>query len=106
MAAKIVKWKKDLERLFSASINQGTLEEGAESMVHVSAGDSSYHDECMHAIEEGIRAADAGDSVVIDIINTSGYRVDSTSEAGEMLREFRQIYLEAYNKAIAALPTR
>jgi hypothetical protein len=95
-------WKDRLENLFSAAVNQGTLEEAADLMVNVSARHLSYHDECMDALGEGIRAADAGDPVVIRIINTSGYQVDSTSEAGEMLRDFLRVYLEAYDKAMAA----
>jgi hypothetical protein len=95
-ARPAMNWKQNLERLFSASVNQGTLEDAADLIAHVSARDVSYHAECMHALEQGIRAADAGDSVVVDIINTSRYRVDSASEAGEMLREFLQIYLAAY----------
>jgi hypothetical protein len=50
----------------------------------------------------GHSSGDAGDSLVVRIINTSGCRVDSTSQARQMLRDFLRVYLEAYERAMAA----
>jgi hypothetical protein len=98
MTAKATNWQERLEQIFSASVNQQTLEEAAELMVSVSALDLSYHHECMHSLEEGIRAAEAGESVVIGIINSSGYQVQSTTDAHELLSDFLHIYLKEFRR--------
>lgn len=92
-------WKEILEQIFSASVNQQTLEEAAELMVSVSASDSTYHDECVRGLEEGVRAAKKGEAVVIDIINKSGYQVQSVADADELLSDFLNIYLAEYQRA-------
>jgi hypothetical protein len=98
MTASARNWKEDLEQIFSASVNQQTLEEAAELMVSISATDSTYHEECVHALEEGIRAANRGDVVVVGIINKSGYQVRSAADADELLRDFLRIYLSEFSK--------
>lgn len=104
MPANTVNWKENLEQIFSASVNQQTLEEAAELMVSVSASDLTYHEECVHSLEEGIRAANRGETVVIDIINKSGYQVQSATDASELLSDFLRIYLTALRKATERKP--
>lgn len=100
MTIQITKWKNGLEQLFSASVNQQTLEEAAEMMVSVSASDRSYHQECLGALDEGIKAAHAGDRAVIALINKSGYQVSTTTDAAGLLEDFRRIYLKEFRRAV------
>ncbi len=92
-------WRQDLEQLFSATVNQQTLEEAADTMVLVSASDQSYHVECLNAIDQGIAAAECGDDLVIDSINKSGYQVNNSGAAVNLLRDLREIYIDAYERA-------
>jgi hypothetical protein len=101
MSRKEIDWKDGLEQLFSASVNQQTLEEAAELMVSVSSSDHDYHDECLTLFEEGIKAARAGDNVVIALINKSGYQVSSTVDAVKLLEDFQRIYLEEFRKLLS-----
>jgi hypothetical protein len=100
MAAQNVEWRKALEQLFSASVNQQTLEEAAELMVSVSASDRSYHTECLNAIKGGIKAAEAGDESVQALINKSGYQVSSNADALELLKDFESIYLQRFGQVV------
>lgn len=96
MATKAINWKDGLDQLFSASVNQDTLEEAARLMVSVSSLDRSYHDECLAVLNESINAARAGDIAVVGIINKSGYQVSSVPDAADLLEDFRRIYLEQF----------
>jgi hypothetical protein len=91
-------WRENLEQLFAATVNQQTLDEAVDLMVSVSAGDDSYHVDCLAALDQGIHAADDGDSSVIDAINKSGYQVKTTDAAAGLLRDFKAIYLAAYGR--------
>ncbi len=93
------RWREDLQQLFAATVNQQTLEEAVDLMVSVSADDENYHFECLAAINQGINAASGGDQSVIIAINKSGYQVATTDAAAELLRDFRTIYLAAYEQA-------
>jgi hypothetical protein len=101
MTTQRLPWKKALEQLFSATVNQQTLKDAAELMVSVSVSDPSYHAECLNAIREGIRAAEAGDETVLSLINKSGYQVSSTADAAELLKDFQSTYLEKFNRMTA-----
>lgn len=101
MSARPNQWREDLEQLFAATVNQQTLEEAVDLMVSVSASDESYHFECLAAIDQGIGAADGGDRSVIDAINKSGYQIATVDAATDLLRNFRAIYLVAYERARA-----
>lgn len=92
-------WKSALADLFGGTVNQQTLEEAAELMVSVSAGDAGYHVECLAMLDEGGRAAREGDSSVIGCINKSGYQVSTTEEAATLLLDFREIYVAEYERA-------
>ncbi|KRB76813.1 hypothetical protein [Noviherbaspirillum sp. Root189] len=92
-------WQTSLATLFGGTVNQQTLEEAAELMVSVSASDDSYHEECLMLLNRGIRAANAGDRLVITCINKSGYQVLTTTDAATLLNDFRTIYLMEYTRA-------
>ncbi|WGO98309.1 hypothetical protein QFX18_20065 [Saccharophagus degradans] len=91
-------WKTALQQLFAATVNQQTLEEASELMVSVSASDEEYHNECLHVLDEAIRAANSGDDSVMACINKSGYKVSNLNDAAELLRDFRIVYLEEYRQ--------
>lgn len=93
-------WKPALLQLFSATVNQQTLEEAAELMVSVSAADRDYHEECLATLNDAIRAAEAGDEDVIICINKSGYQVSTFDDAIDLLNDFLSIYLEEYQRSI------
>lgn len=99
MTTKNFDWKIALGKLFAATVNQQTLEEAAELMVSVSAVDESYHEECLMMLNEGVRAAIAGDNSVMACINESGYQVLTTVDAAKLLDDFRIIYLKEYEHA-------
>ena len=99
MRARIDQWRDSLEQLFAATVNQQTLEEAAELMCSVSSVDEGYHVECLRAIDAGINADVEGDNSVINLVNKSGYRVTSTGAAIDLLKDFRAIYLAAYERA-------
>lgn len=91
-------WKSSLAELFSATVNQQTIEEAVELMLSVSAEDSSYHNECLLMLDEGLQAAREGDSSVISCINKSGYQVLTTTDAAALLLDFRETYLTEYKR--------
>jgi len=91
-------WKSALGQLFSASVNQQTLEEAAELMVSVSSGDPGYHEECLFVLDRAISSAESGDVAVIAHINKSGYQVSDVDAALELLRDFRSVYLDEFNR--------
>ena len=95
-------WKSALEQLFSSSVNQQTLEEAAELMVSVSCVDSSYHEECLLALDKAISSAEMGDQWVIACINKSGYQVVNIDSALNLLRDFQSTYLDEFNRAVAS----
>ena len=92
-------WKSALADLFGGTVNQQTLEEAVELMVSVSAGDASYHVECLNMLDEGVRAAQEGDCSVIGCINKSGYQVSTTEEAATLLLDFLKIYVAEHERA-------
>ena len=93
-------WKLALSDLFGGTVNQQTLEEAADLMVSVSIGNFNYHMDCISMLDSGLLAAKEGDSSLIDCINKSGYKVSSAEEAGRIIQELREIYMDAYNKSI------
>ena len=99
MATENFDWKSALADLFGGTVNQQTLEEAAELMVSVSAGDASYHAECLAMLDEGIRAAREGDCSVIGCINKSGYQVSTTEDAVTLLVDFHEIYIAEFERA-------
>ena len=92
-------WKAGLADLFGGTVNQQTIEEAAELMISISATDSSYHEECLMMLNEGIRAADSGDTSIMVCINKSGYQVSTTTEAATLLNDFLTVYLNGYKQA-------
>jgi hypothetical protein len=91
-----VTWQDILTNIFGGFVNQQTIEEGAEEMVLVSESCLDLHHDYLMAIDCGIAAAKSGDSSIVAIVNRSGYRVDSTQAAVEILGELRNYYLEQY----------
>lgn len=91
-------WKSALGQLFAASVNQQTLEEAAELMVSISSNDPGYHEECLFVLEKAISSAKTGDETVISYINKSGYQVSDVEAALELLRDFRSVYLDEFNR--------
>ena len=91
-------WKSALGQLFAASVNQQTLEEAAEVMVSVSSNDPYYHEECLFVLDKAIASAETGDEAVIAHINKSGYQVSDIDAALELLRDFRTVYLDEFNR--------
>jgi len=91
-------WKVGLSQLFSATVNQQTLEEAAELMVSVSAMDNGYHEECLWVLDSALNATEADDAAVIFAINKSGYQVSDREEAKDLLTEFKQIYLQEFHQ--------
>ncbi|MCP3672781.1 MAG: hypothetical protein GY814_20640 [Gammaproteobacteria bacterium] len=91
-------WKSALQQLFSATVNQQTLEEAAELMISVSTSDEEYHNECLHVLNEAMRAANDGDNSIMESINKSGYKVSNLVDAIELLQDFRSIYLGEYRR--------
>ncbi len=89
-------WRSALLQLFSATVNQQTLEEAAELMVSVSATDKNYHEECMFTLEQAVQAAESGDESIKDYINKSGYQVGNLCDAVELLNDFHHVYSEEY----------
>lgn len=92
-------WKVSLAKLFAATVNQEPLENAADLMVSVSAGDASYHIECVATLDGGIQACDRGETEVLSAINRSGYKVATLDEAKELLVEFLEIYEQRYLEA-------
>lgn len=92
-------WQEKLGDLFSASVNQQTLEEAAELMVSVSEDDIEYHSECLNTLKSAIRACENGSSEAIDQINKSGYQVTTVEGAKKILEDFLEIYQEEYESA-------
>ncbi|WP_131721683.1 hypothetical protein [Xanthomonas sp. NCPPB 1128] len=99
MIGKNFDWKAALGQLFSATVNQQTLEEAAELMVSVSSNDDDYHDECLYLLDSAIHAAESGDLEVLNLINGSGYKVYDINSAIELLSDFKSIYMCEFNKA-------
>lgn len=89
-------WPSALATLFDATVNQQTLEEAVDLMLFVSREDSSYHEECLNALDLGIASLRAGEETAIACINMSGYRVTNLESAIKLLSEFRGLYLLAY----------
>jgi len=100
MTTQTTKWKDELEQIFSASVNQQTLEEAAKLIVSVSTLDLSYHEEILSALNEGLQAARTGDNSVIGLINKSGYQVSSAIHAADLLEDFLRIYLTEFRRAV------
>ena len=98
MNSKDFNWRTALTQIFSASVNQQTLEEAAELMVAVSSYDHTYHEECLVSLDEAINAAKNGDRFVIECINKSGYKVSEVDQGLTLLKDFRSIYLENFNR--------
>lgn len=96
MVSENFDWRSALLQLFSATVNQQTLEEAAELMVSVSATDETYHEECLFTLERATQAAEGGDESIKDCINKSGYQVGNLSDAAELLNDFRHVYMEEY----------
>lgn len=92
-------WQETLGELFAASVNEQTLEEAVEEMVLVSEDNPEYHERCLRAIDNGINAARSRDNAVVGLINLSGYQVDNTETALELLIEFQRLYLDEYQQA-------
>jgi hypothetical protein len=99
MSNNSIDWLVSVEELFGGTVNQQTLEEAAELMVSVSAVDLPYHKECVETLMSAIDAAKKGDIRVISAINKSGYQVNSTKEASEILEDLYQIYMKEFEKA-------
>lgn len=95
-------WKTPLAQLFAATVNQEPLEDAADLMVSVSAGDPSYHAECLATLKGGIQACDDGEMEVIFAVNKSGYKVSSLEEAKELLTEFLGAYEQRYAEVVAS----
>ncbi|MCX5658314.1 MAG: hypothetical protein NTW19_01160 [Planctomycetota bacterium] len=96
----ITNWQEVLTDIFAASINQQTLDEGAEGMVLVSQTDPELHESCLASIDSGIAAGKDGDASLVSIINRSGYRVSTPAEGVELLTRLRRIYLDKYIEAL------
>ena len=99
MNSKDFDWRTALMQIFSASVNQQTLEEAAELMVSVSSRDHAYHEECLSSLNGAINAAEHGDGSIIECINKSGYKVSKVDQGLDLLKDFRSIYLENFNRA-------
>ena len=67
-------------------------------MVFVSEDSPETHHNYLQAIDNGIEAAKLGDASIIEIVNGSGYRVSDTKEAHVLLVEFRQVYVDKYQR--------
>lgn len=91
-------WITFLGELFSATVNQQTLEEAVELMLLVSGSNREYHRHCVETLDLAIAAAKRGNEAVIPEINRSGYRVASAEEALRLLTDFRQIYLSGHEQ--------
>jgi len=92
-------WQEDLGDLFSATVNQQSLEEAAEMMVSVSEDDLEYHNTCVSTLNSAIQSCKSGSSEAIAQINKSGYQVDSVEKAQKILEDFLLIYLNEYKCA-------
>jgi len=92
-------WQENLGDLFSATVNQQSLEEAAEMMVSVSEDDLEYHNTCISALNSAIKSCRDGNDEVITLINKSGYQVDSIEKAQKILEDFLDIYLSEYTSA-------
>lgn len=93
-------WKSALSQLFAATVNQQTLEEAAELMVSVSVRDPDYHQECLLVLDAAIHANCAEHEFLISSINKSGYQVITHEEACDLLREFRTLYLQEFQRVM------
>ena len=91
-------WQEKLGDLFSATVNQQTLEEAVDLMLSVSKNDREYHDECESTLQSAIDACETNHDEVIAEINKSGYQVKNALEAKKLLQDFLAIYLNEYNK--------
>lgn len=89
-------WQEKLGDLFSATVNQQSLEEAAEIMVSVSEDDIEYHKECVSVLEKAIHSCGNGSIDAISEINRSGYQVNSIDAAKKLLEDFLGIYLKEY----------
>ena len=89
-------WLESLEDLFSATVNQQTLEEAVDLMLSVSLNDEEYHNECLNTLNEAIKACETNSSEIIDKINTSGYQVQNIKQAKTLLTDFLDIYKKEY----------
>ena len=91
-------WTETLLDVFSAYINQGTIEEGVSQMVFVSSDSPEQHEAFCDALFEGIQAASSSDSRIRDIINSSGYQASSDEEAVALIKEVEVAYLKRFNE--------
>jgi hypothetical protein len=101
MSVRDPDWIAGLSQLFSATVNQQTLEEAAELMVSVSVQDRCYHEECRRVFDSALCATEADDVALISAINGSGYRVSDRREALDLVRELQHIYLHKFHRAKA-----
>ncbi|NRB42129.1 MAG: hypothetical protein HRU20_27275 [Pseudomonadales bacterium] len=92
-------WQESLGDLFSATVNQQSLEEAAEMMVSVSEDDLEYHNACVNTLNLAIQSCKNGNNETLLLINKSGYQVHSTEKALEILEDFLTIYLNEYKDA-------
>ena len=95
----IENWRTSLAELFGGYVKHDTLEAAAESMVFVSADSDRHHDQFLMLLEEGTRAAHAGDDSVLSCINRSAYQVTTAAAAASLLDNLRQIYLKEYERS-------
>jgi hypothetical protein len=96
----LTNWRENLAQILSASAQHESFDHAAVQLVSRSAMDLAYHEASVYALEQGIRAAGTADKAVIDIIRSSGYQVQSTLEAADLISHLLCCYLTEYCQAV------
>jgi len=89
-------WQPKLRNLFNAYVNQQCLEDAAKYMASFAAGDEEAHSEFLFLFKRAKELVADNDSTIISAINCSGYSVETFEEAEELVIEFEEEYLKAY----------
>ena len=87
-----------LDNIFSAYVNQGTLEEAAAWMADLTRNHPELAEEFITALQNGMAAASKGDRSVIKAVNAGGYQVSTTQEAGEYCLKLLSLYTKQLRK--------
>jgi len=92
-------WRETLADIFGGYLNQQTIEDAVDQMIFVSSANDQYHQAFQLAFSKGIESVRAGDKSIIDVINTSGFQVDSFDSAARLIGEFQETYLRHFEQA-------
>ena len=88
----------ELDNIFAAYVNQGTLEEAATWMADLTRNHPELAEEFIGALQKGIAAASKGDAAVVKAVNAGGHRVSTAAEAGEHCLELLGLYSRLLRK--------